>query len=498
MPDSYLPFVIQTIDTLWQRQAKPMGGDGPPMVTISRNALRAWTSYSKSSANTYDFLPVKEQPLELDPVVLDLGVWPILDKLSELTGDPTWRRQCDAMAEAFAGAGFDDRSGLIYAGAQASLDVTTGKPEGSLWRKEAEFKYGGALPWERLWAVAPAKMARFSTAVYYGLITRPEDMAFNRYVAYHRVDDRSKKHALAFSPRHVGFAFAAASMMQTWSTCAAKTGDREALDWTRRMALKWQQVQHPRTGLVPHFFGVHNAVDAEQLPCKAANVHELGAAMAWIETAKQLASIDGQGELAADVEGMGVRLLAGLARESYDPVRKVFPHWLKLDGGEDKDTAFYMFRSQAAKDEALAVDTRAEAVEVWPGDTFYDGPMRQYATGNRVPGELAVGAELTGDAELLEIAAALLEEAIEQEAHLVSEHNAKGQWTYPETASYIRGCVALHRATGKACWRDAAHRLAQRQLARLDALPEHQTPQWWRLPRRNSLLAALLELEANP
>ena len=115
----YLAFVRRTIECLRRDQSATLGGkpDGVPFITVSRPVWRSYRSLGhKRPDGTYQNYWFPESPLEYRPVVADLEAWIVLDRLSELTGDPRYGELVAAMAEAFAGCGFDPPSGLGYLG----------------------------------------------------------------------------------------------------------------------------------------------------------------------------------------------------------------------------------------------------------------------------------------------------------------------------------------------------------------------------------------------
>src|SRR5262249_16940118 len=149
------------------------------------------------------------------------------------------------------------------------------------------FKPQPDQPIEVLWRVAPEQTTRMFKSSYYGLVTRPETLDYNRYCHY-GWSDSEKKPAMAFAANHAGFASIGAILIHWWGFHFSRTGDRDSLGWAQAMADKWQAVQHPITGLLPHWFGGDCAGDPVQPPRPYANNQESRTATTLLKAAREL------------------------------------------------------------------------------------------------------------------------------------------------------------------------------------------------------------------
>src|ERR1043166_6607193 len=159
---SYLQFIRDTLDILLERQSAHLGGkpDGTLFLTVTNELHKSYHSLGKKYGDRYRLYSFPQPPMEMQPTRLDMDLWPILDELSNLTGEGRYRDMVTAMAEAFARHGFDPRCGLGYLGEMCDFDVVGLKsmPRGSA--KEPAFKPRNSgdcptLPLERLWTHAP-------------------------------------------------------------------------------------------------------------------------------------------------------------------------------------------------------------------------------------------------------------------------------------------------------------------------------------------------------
>lgn len=490
----YLDFVKRGVGTLIERQSARAGGrpDGPLCITVTNQFSKTYRSMGGTKGNYYTVL-VQEQPIESEPYRLDFDAWTVLDLLSDVTGDAQYRRLADGMASMFAKHGFDPASGLGYLESQAEFDVVRLQPVPVSSYTEPTFKPTPFFSLDRLWAAAPEQTARMFKSAFYGLITRPENMDYNRYCSY-GFDDRLKRPSMAFNSRHVAFEYTGATLIHWWGYHFARTGDAECLAWAQAMADKWAAVQHPASGLIPAWFGSDRSDEPTQppRPYMRASGTTVGVSLLW--AAPEFRKRPEGRALSEQVEDMGRRLLRGMARHGYDPKERIFPQWLNLDGSVREETTFYCFRTQAEKDEAVKKDPTLQEVGVYAGAGFYSDGPGAVGVHNRVPYEVALGAQMAGDAEALAAARKYAEDLMEEAGKLTGPLNAQGQWTYPASATYIKTLLLLRRMTGEQRYLDWAKKLADMEMSFLSGSAPAGEPEWWRLPFRDSLLEALLLL----
>ena len=490
----YLDFVKLGVETLIERQSARAGGrpDGASCITVTRQSQRTTRNMGGKQGNTWHTFLIQAQPMEQKPYRLDFNVWPVLDLLSEVTGDAQYRRLVDGMADVFAEHGFDPASGLGYLGVQSEFDVVRLQPVPVSSYAEVTFKPAANLPIDRLWAVAPEKLTRMFKAAYYGLITRPENMDYNRYCSY-GFDDSAKKPSMAFRSNYVAFAQTGAMLIHWWGYLFARTGDLECLGWAQAMAAKWAAVQHPESGLIPHWFGSDRGDEPVQPPRPHANSGEMMTMVSLLEGEVELRKRPEGVGLADQVGGMARRLLRGMARYGYVPEERIFPQWFHLDGRVQEEAVFYCFRTQAQKDEAVKKDPIMQEVAVFPGTGFYTGWPSYLGADNHYPFDMALGAQMAGDGEALSAARKYADDLMEEAGKQTGPLNAQGQWAYQASASYIKTLLLLRQMTGEQRYLDQAKQLAAMELAFLSR-PVAGAPEWWRLPFRDDLLEALLVL----
>src|SRR5690606_18805178 len=149
---------------------------------------------------------------------------------------------------------------------------------------------------------------------------------YNRYIRY-GWNDRSAEPAQAFSPSHRGFMFTGALLVRRWAAAHARTAEPPFLDWANRMTAKWHALQHPQTGLMPHFFGAINPGDTEQSATPYAEISDVNSAIEFLEAARVLNTLDSPParDLAQRLHTMGLNLMRGILTHGYDSDRKLFP-----------------------------------------------------------------------------------------------------------------------------------------------------------------------------
>lgn len=498
----YLKLAVEAARAVIEQQSVQAAGgddanDKTVFVTATPHYAPAWTSVGKQPDGSYAIYPVPEVKLDPKPTMIDMAAWDWLDSLSAATGDDSYRRLVDGMAKAFAARGFDERSGLPYVGQAAQFDASQLKPAPVRGYDAPMFK-PMTLPLERMWAASPAKMSRMLKAVYYGLITRPETMSYNRFCSYD-FDDGARKPSLKFYCDHVAFASTGAWLIEYWSFHFAKTGDRESLAWAKAMTDKWEAVQDGRTGLLPHWFGNIAGGDV-QPPRPFCHVADSQTALIFLRAADILRKASGADAQDAKALGdrvyrIGLRLSVGIARFGYDEQRRIFPPWHRLsDGREDTSVICYAFPTQADKDEAMLKGPSVAPVAVFAGTGLYGGEPWTHVCHSVVPEAAAQAARITGDKTLIE-RSEFFAKCIAAEANqLTGPFNKEDKWTFPASAGYISQAVALHQATGRKEYLDQARRLADMEIEFLSRPLPAGKPPWWQLPQRGGMIKAMIEL----
>ena len=498
METPYLKFVKDALRTLVDKQSARLGGapDGALCITITRSTSKTYRSIGGRSGDTYLTYLIPEQPMEMEPYRLDLHIWPILELLSEQTGDPSYRQMALDMADGFAEHGFQPRSGLGYLGYESQFDVVRLEPVGVGGYPAPKFKPASDLPLDMLWAAAPQKMSRMFKSAYYALVTRPETMDYNRFCDVLDFDDQARQQVMKFNSNHVAFAQTGAILIHWWDMNFVRTGDAECLEWAQAMADKWAAVQHPQSGLLPHWFGSDSPNEPVMPPRPYANANDTVTGVELLLAAQELRKREEGRKLADQLTDVALRLLRGIARHGYDPKERIFPNWLRLEGGQAESALWYAFRTEKQREEMAKKDPIFKEVSVFIGQGFYRGAPWDLGVGNRIPYDLARAAWMTGDTELRERVAGFAPVIMEEARKLSSEFNEAGEWTYPASASYIKTMLLLYKMTGRGKYLDWAKELADMELRFLSQSLPSGRPEWWRMQFRDSLLEALLLLDA--
>ena len=498
-----LEFVTEAVEKLLDHEVKRLGGSprGTRFITVSRRSGRSYRSLGHKDGDEYRTCWFPEKPFEYDAFRADHEIWSVLDRLSDLTGEPRYRDLVTAMLDAVAEHGFDPRSGLAYLSEESDLHVPENRvcPSKSTSTRPS-FKprnsgHNPGMPLERMWERMPAQLRRCYRAMYHGLITDPTCLDYNRFCMY-GFSDAEAKPSLHKNAGNCAFDTAGGRMIHWWSSCWAHAGDADCLHWAQRMTDKWQAVMHPTTGLIPNFFGAAGwQPGADQMPGKWAETRGSAlTAVSWLEASQELSARPGAESLQTRLADMALHLARGVADHVYDAEQHRFREHLRFDGGPYEDTARYCFRTQAEKDAAVREDPRMAQVIVYDGAGFYRHPnYYEQCVGSSIPFHLTQVAAATGDAALIEHAARFAADAVEEARQLDGAFTPEGRWTFRATGWHITMCILLQRATGDGKYLDWAAELAEREIS---ALRQVTCPHWWRLRERSTFLAALLELHA--
>ena len=195
----YLAEAVATVDRIMAGQTRRLGDrpDGTPFITVGRSTGIGYRSLGHKTGATFATYWFPEEPFEHDTFRADHELWPVLDELSRLTGEPGYRAFTDAMIDALAGPGFDASSGLLHFSEECDFDVRRAGPHSKrMASDQPRFKPinsgpGSDMHLERFWQRLPRQTHRWLRATYYGLVTNPATMDFNRFCMY-GFDDRPR------------------------------------------------------------------------------------------------------------------------------------------------------------------------------------------------------------------------------------------------------------------------------------------------------------------
>jgi hypothetical protein len=490
--------VRDTVETLIEKQSARLAGApfGDRCITVTGTVNRRYRSLGGrrgKSFKTFIFDTILPQP---NPTAMDFGIWPVLERLAEETGDSSYGELLNAMIQAFADYGFDPRSGLGYFGAMTHFDVVRLGPSPYMGAGSPGFKFTAGLPYEKLWEKMPEQMDRMFKAFFWGMITRPETMDYNRY-GFYGFDDSRREHTMPYQPGHIAFAGAGAWMIEAWAFHYSKTGDAESLARAQAMADKWLALQSPETGLVPHFLGSKKEGETSMTAQTYCNIGDANAAIAYLDAARTLEGRSKSVALANQLKEMGRMLITGLAKYCYDAQHDVFQEWLHVEDGSVHTEAYtYHFHSQEQKDHWTAIDPTLAEVAVHSGNQYYQSGPAYWSCGVGIPLCAAKAAERTNDSYLLERARFFADGIMQSAPEESGPCNEAGQWIFPASGSYLHTMLHLYRITDDEEFLKNARLLASAELERLASPAPEGIPEWWRFPFRSGFLFSLLELHA--
>lgn len=498
----YLAFARSAVDRIVAEQTRHLHDDpkGAAFITVTRPVVLGYRSLGYKTGDTYATCWFPQCPFEYETFRADYELWPILDQLSQLTGESAYAERVTGMIGAIAEHGFDPRSGLMYLSQECDFDVRTAEPRRKGPGHAPRFKplNTGNYPQlhlERMWRRMPGELHRCFRAIFFGLVTDPVSFDYNRFCSY-GFDDAQAVPAQTRNSGHCAFDTAAGRMIHWWCSCWRHTGDDQCLDWAQRMADKWAAVQHRDSGLVPNFFGAAAWAPGTPQPpgewCESRGAALT--ALSLMQAALELRHREGAEPLAAQLCDMSRQMALGVARWSYDDQRRVFREHLHLDGRPWSGTARYCFATEAQKKQAVENNPEMAQVPVYDGAGFYRNPnYYEVCAGTDVPWHIACAAALDGDRDraLVEHLRRMTDDAVEEAQKIDSAFTPEGRWTFRASAQYIKLCLVVAQMTEDRSYVDMARQLADREI---HALASVHCPDWWRLPERSSLLDAMLML----
>ena len=497
----YAELARDTVDRILSWQGRRLGGDpcGTVFLTTGLDAKLSYRSLGHRTGNTFQTYWFPEESFEYDTFRADHEMWPVLDLLSEVTGDTRYLELTEGMIDALAEPGFDPRSGLIHFSEESDFDVLHACSHSKrLKADDPKFKpinSGSASDFhvERFWGHLPAQTHRWLRAAYYGLVTDPENMDFNRFCML-GFDDGERKPSLTCNSAQCGFESVAFSLIYFWASCWVHAGDTECLHWAQKMADKWAAVQNEKSGLMPNFFGAGTwKPRGAQKPGEWAESRgSVTGAEQLLRASAMLRRRPGAEVLAEQLREMGSRSARAIAVYGYDAAQRIFREHLHLDGRPFEKTARYCFRSQEEKDTAARNDPAMEQVPVYNGAGFYRNPnYYEQCAGSNIPFNLSGAAALCPDPDLVERLRQMAADAVEEARKIEGAFTPENRWTFRATGWHVKLCLRLHEITADKLHLDQAKQLADREI---NALATVRYPHWWRLRERTVWLDALLHL----
>jgi hypothetical protein len=502
-----LAFVDHTLRVLQERQSYHLRGfpDAPRLPAITRRSERSYTSVAGPWGGPYRLYPFVEAPVQEVPLRWDGPLLSVLRQRAGFSEGEKWGALADEMESVFAIHGFEERSGLPYCGWETELSLLTlaGLPCGSENVDYPRLKpLDGMLP-ESLWERVPEKMNRAMESLWMGLVTREEDLSFNRFCYYNFSPEQGER-GLPFQPGHCGFQGAAVTLCGLWLDWTRRTGNPRGAEWARRMTDKFLAARHSETGLLPHMFYTADPGSPTQDPYLMAHVYDTDNAVAWLRQLDLRRELGLDQKAYEDQRRIHRQNLLSMARLAGDSAPGSYHQWINLDGSREVGQVRYAFPTEEVKREAVAQDPKCEAVGVFESYGCYvDGPWSYgvHGFGMSLPLALSEGAALLKDEEVFAALQPYLDQIREEFSQLSGAINEANQYVCSANACHIR--TFLNAYAGRRDPEDlkTACEIAQWEIEHLLPLTSGEEwesapnlPAWWRLHLRSQVLDALLQL----
>jgi pectate lyase len=170
--------------------------------------------------------------------------------LSALTGDEKYRHAAKAAVD-YGFNHFRHKNGLMYWGGHRFFDLSGGKFVGEGYRHEFKF----TLPYyEFLREVNQEATDDFIRALWNAHILDWKNLDMNRHGAYEDEmgnlwDNVFEQSPPFFEGKGLTFINAGTDLIYAGLILYQFTGDKGALDWSKRLAYQYVQARHPKTGL---------------------------------------------------------------------------------------------------------------------------------------------------------------------------------------------------------------------------------------------------------
>jgi pectate lyase len=201
----------------------------------------------------------------------------VFDALTELTGDPKYHQvAADAMAYAMKHFAYDD--GLLFWGGHAMIDLATATAVGEShkdWSKTPtvpvpadwdtgvvhELKYHYPY-YELMRQVDPEATQRFVLAFWATHVQNWRTLDMNRHGIYGRHAGLSWDHEyeggpVPFKGKGLSFIHTGSDLIYAAVLLSEFTGDEGPFVWAKRLAARYDEIRHPRTGLAADVYNYY-------------------------------------------------------------------------------------------------------------------------------------------------------------------------------------------------------------------------------------------------
>jgi len=177
-----------------------------------------------------------------------------LDGLTALTGEPKYRQAAEDAAR-YALKHLTTPNGLLYWGGHFAWDLQADRHVGQ-YSDVHELKNHEPY-FSLMWRVCPEETSRLMAAIWAGHILDWSRLDYNRHASVTKSVRIPWDHAFAqdldvpFTAQgsNLSFVNVTPPLMHSGIMLAALNDNADALTWTRRLLYRWQQAEHPVTGL---------------------------------------------------------------------------------------------------------------------------------------------------------------------------------------------------------------------------------------------------------
>ncbi|MHC4519284.1 MAG: ankyrin repeat domain-containing protein [Planctomycetota bacterium] len=241
-PDKYLNAVREFADNVLKYGRDTYGPEHTPLFVDGLN---------KDTLEPVTWIAPNGDRWFLSNLASQQNLFRVLDGLTTITGDPKYR-QAAVEAIEYAFANLRTPSGLLYWGGCTAYDAKADKVCGqSEWHA-----LKGHYPYYKLmWDVDPGATKQFIESFWSAHVKDWSNLAMDRITRSDVPIDKAWKHEHEGGPVFLesgsGLSFINAG---TDLVCAAAwltklSGDREPLVWGRRLARRYVETRHPKTGI---------------------------------------------------------------------------------------------------------------------------------------------------------------------------------------------------------------------------------------------------------
>jgi len=172
-----------------------------------------------------------------------------LDGLSEITGDPKYR-QAAVEAVKYAFEHLRSPNGLLYWGGHQAYDAAADRPRGeNIHELKVHFPY-----YQLMWEVDPQATKQFIDAFWSGHILDWSNLDMDRHGNMNERLEKPWEHEykggpVFFEGRGLSFINTGNDLIYAAAWLTKLSGDKEPLVWAKRLAHRYVETRHPKTGI---------------------------------------------------------------------------------------------------------------------------------------------------------------------------------------------------------------------------------------------------------